>query len=504
MLRPEDSAAQYVRMSTDMQVYSIEHQCEAIAVYAARRGLTIIKNYEDAGRSGVTIYRRAALQTLLDDVTTGRAQYSTILVYDVSRWGRFEDTDESAYYEYMCKKAGVSVQYCAEEFENDGSLTATILKNIKRAMAGEYSRELSVKSSLGKRKLAHLGFSVGGAAVYGLRRALVDENRKTTLELNTGEWKRLQFERTILVPGPDSETNAIRRMYDLYVKERLKPTDIVRKLNDEGVPGVFGRPWNYNTVKNALTNEKYIGNTVFNQTSKGPKGRRRWNARQEWLRCEGAIEPIISPDIFAEAQRLMAESVWKADRKYLLDALTALWCSTGKITALSAERSRFVPTRDAYIREFGSLGNALRQIGYRRRIERFYNADIRKDMIAEITREVTERGGSVVKTPRRKHLTINDSITVHIFISHLRKKLPNTWLFGYVSPVKPDVILAARIEKNCGPIVDYLILPYMFLPHGQWITMSTANPIRLERFRCKTLEPFYALCARSRLVPPAW
>lgn len=504
MLRPEDCAAQYVRMSTDMQVYSIEHQCEAIAVYAARRGLTIIKNYEDAGRSGVSIYRRAALQKLLEDVTSGRAEYATVLVYDVSRWGRFEDTDESAYYEFTCKKAGVSIQYCAEEFQNDGSLTATILKNIKRAMAGEYSRELSVKSSLGKRKLAHLGFSVGGPAVYGLRRILVDENRKPKLELKDGEWKQIQSERTILIPGPESETNTIRRMYDLYVKGGLNPRDIVKKLNDEGVPGVRGRPWKYGTVKNALKNEKYIGNSVFNRTSKGPKGRWRPNPPEEWLRCKGAIEPIISPEVFSEAQRLMAESTWKADRKYLLDALTALWCIEGKITVLSAEHSRFVPTREAFLREFGSLGNALRQIGYRRRIERFYNADIRKDMIAEITRQVTERGGSVAKTPRRKHLTINDSITVHIFISHLRKKLPNTWLFGYVSPVKPDIILAARIERNCGPVVDYLILPYMFLPHGTWITMSNANPLRLDRFRCKTLEPFYALCARNRLEAPTW
>ena len=174
------------------------------------------------------------------------------------------------------------------------------------------------------------------------------------------------------------------------------------------------------------------------------------------------------------------------------------------MTAASAEQSRFVPTRDAYIREFGSMGNALRQIGFHRRSERFYNADIRRNLIAEITRHITDRGGTVYKSPHRKHVTINDQITVNIFVSHLRKKLPNTWLFGYVSPIKPDIILAARIDEKCGPVVDYLILPYMFLPHGTWITMSNANPLRLDRFRCKTLEPFYALCARTRLMAPSW
>ena len=37
-----------------------------------------------------------------------------ILVYYVSRWGSFQDTDESAHYEFACKSAGVPVHYCAE------------------------------------------------------------------------------------------------------------------------------------------------------------------------------------------------------------------------------------------------------------------------------------------------------------------------------------------------------------------------------------------------------
>ncbi len=71
-------------------------------------------------------------------VQSGHADFNVILVYDISRWGRFQDADESAYYEFMCKEAGINVLYCAEQFENDGSLVSAILKNIKRVMAGEY------------------------------------------------------------------------------------------------------------------------------------------------------------------------------------------------------------------------------------------------------------------------------------------------------------------------------------------------------------------------------
>ena len=96
MFLNENRAAQYVRMSTGMQRYSIANQSEAIAIYAARRGLTIVRSYEDAARSGLHLDGREALKNLLDDVRLGRADFEVILVYDVSRWGRFQDSDESA------------------------------------------------------------------------------------------------------------------------------------------------------------------------------------------------------------------------------------------------------------------------------------------------------------------------------------------------------------------------------------------------------------------------
>ena len=143
-------AAQYVRMSTEHQKYSTENQAEAMQQYAAQRGIEIVRTYADEGKSGLSLDGRDALKQLIDDVQTKKADFTTILVYDVSRWGRFQDADESAYYEYICKRAGISVQYCAEQFENDGSPVSTIVKGVKRAMAGEYSRELSVKVFTGQ------------------------------------------------------------------------------------------------------------------------------------------------------------------------------------------------------------------------------------------------------------------------------------------------------------------------------------------------------------------
>src|SRR5665213_3166398 len=99
-------AAQYVRMSTEHQKYSTENQADIIQEYATRRGMEIVQTYADEGKSGLKLDGRDALKRLISDVEKGLANFQTILVYDVSRWGRFQDADESAYYEYICKRVG--------------------------------------------------------------------------------------------------------------------------------------------------------------------------------------------------------------------------------------------------------------------------------------------------------------------------------------------------------------------------------------------------------------
>jgi DNA invertase Pin-like site-specific DNA recombinase len=169
-------AAAYVRMSTEHQQYSTNNQMDVIKEYADRRGMDIVKIYSDEGKSGLNIQGRDSLGQMISDVEDGRSDFSCILVYDVSRWGRFQDADESAYYEYICRRAGISVHYCAEQFENDGSPVSTIVKGVKRAMAGEYSRELSSKVFQGACRLIQMGFKQGGTAGFGLRRMLIDQN----------------------------------------------------------------------------------------------------------------------------------------------------------------------------------------------------------------------------------------------------------------------------------------------------------------------------------------
>jgi hypothetical protein len=119
--KPLLPVAQYVRMSTEDQQYSIANQEAAILTYAKSRGYVVVSTYADSGKSGIEIKHRQGLRRLLSDVMSGRARYKTILVYDVSRWGRFQDVDEAAYYEFLCKSAGIPVRYCRRCAEPAGS-----------------------------------------------------------------------------------------------------------------------------------------------------------------------------------------------------------------------------------------------------------------------------------------------------------------------------------------------------------------------------------------------
>jgi DNA invertase Pin-like site-specific DNA recombinase len=332
-------AAAYVRMSTEHQQYSTSNQMDVIEEYAEKHGMTIVRTYSDEGKSGLGIQWRGSLQQMIADVQDRTRDYDAILVYDVSRWGRFQDADESGYYEFQCRKAGVHVHYCAEQFVNDGSPTANIIKSVKRSMAGEYSRELSVKVFKGQCTLIERGFRQGGHAGFGLRRALIDERREFKGVLGIGEQKSIQTDRVILVPGPLEEIAVVQQMYRWFVEDRLRELDIAERLNGMGLHTDFGRPWTRGTVHQVLTNEKYIGHNVYNRQSYKLKKVRVINPPEMYVRADGAFEAIIDPMLYARVQDILAGRARRYSDDELLAFLSTLWKSTGRLTFISVTQS---------------------------------------------------------------------------------------------------------------------------------------------------------------------
>lgn len=351
-------AAQYVRMSTEHQQYSIENQMAAIEEYAKSHDFEVVRTYSDEARSGIDLARRPGLRQLLEDVTTHRAEFRAVLVYDISRWGRFQDTDESACYEFLCRSAGVNVVYCAEPFSNDLSAMASLLKTLKRTMAGEYLRELSAKVFAGQCRLVRKGYAPGGPAGYGLRRLLLAADGKPKAVLRDGERKSLTTERVTYTPGPAKEIRSVRKIYSLFLDGGLDCYAIARWLNENNVPYSRGR-WNGQIVEEILTHPRYTGAMAFNRHSMKLGSKKKPNPREQWVVQPNSFAAIIPQRRFDAAQRKLEDRVIRRSDGRLLDELREFVAKHGRATQLMLAEDPKMARVGAYCNRFGSFSRAL-------------------------------------------------------------------------------------------------------------------------------------------------
>ncbi|MCE8532272.1 recombinase family protein [Ruegeria pomeroyi] len=485
-------------MSTEHQRYSTENQSDAIAHYAEQRGIEIVRTYSDEGKSGLRIQGRDGLKQLIDDIQSGKADFEAVLVYDISRWGRFQDADESAYYEYICKRAGISVIYCAEQFENDGSPVSTIVKGVKRAMAGEYSRELSQKVFTGQCRLIELGYRQGGPPGFGLRRMLIDEHGITKGILERGEHKSIQTDRVTLVPGPAEEIAIVKEIFQAFVEDLKSETEIAESLNARGILTDLERAWTRGTVHQILINEKYIGNNVWNRSSFKLKKRRVQNDPKIWVRAEGAFEGIVDPDLFAAANAIISARSSKLTDDEMLEGLKEVFEAEGFLSGLVIDEAEALPSSSAYRSRFGSLLRAYRLVGFKPDRDYRYieiNRRLRElhpDIVGETIAGIEASGGSVERHPKTDLLTINGEFTASLVIVRCSETSAGSlrWNIRFDMSLKPDITIAVRMDRPNQRPLDYYLIPSldMTLPR---IRLAEHNGLSLDAYRFETLDPLF-------------
>jgi DNA invertase Pin-like site-specific DNA recombinase len=503
-------AAQYIRMSTEHQQYSTENQRDMIADFANRRGYTIVRTYADEGRSGLRIEGRDALRKLLADVQEGRADFSAILVFDVSRWGRFQDADESAYYEYSCKRAGIEVHYCSEQFENDGGTISTIVKSVKRAMAGEYSRELSSKVFKGQCRLIELGYRQGGPAGYGLRRMLIDQAGTPKGWLRRGEHKSLQTDRVILVPGPEQEISSVRRIYDCFIRHGMSEAEIAALLNASGILTDWERPWTASTIRQILTNEKYIGNNVFNRVSFKLKKKRVRNNPDMWVRSVQAFEPIVGLQEFASAQEILRQRMVRLTDEQMLAKLRDLISVRGRVTGTMIDSADGMPSSTAYRARFGSLLRAYRLSGFIPHIDYGYidiNRHLRglyPQIIEEITRRLEVSGANVTCGSASDDLVVNGEFSTSMLLSRCRQTSAGSlrWLLNLDPFAHRDITIVARMDALNSQPVDFYLFPTIDMD-GPRLRLCESNHASIDTYQFDTLDFFVELATRVTIEEAA-
>jgi DNA invertase Pin-like site-specific DNA recombinase/DNA-binding winged helix-turn-helix (wHTH) protein len=492
-------AAQYLRMSMDDQQNSIAFQQEAIRCYAVLHKFKVVATYADLGKSGLEIKHRPRLQQLIHEVIDGRANFKAIIVYDVSRWGRFPDSDESACYEFICRAAGVPIHYCAETFTNDITMPNLIMKALKRIMAAEYSRELGVKVVAAKRLVAARGFRLGGTPGYGFRRMLISADGRRKKMLQSRERKAIASDHVVLVPGPKHEVETIKTIFHLAAHRRNTPLRIAQLLNRKGVKFTEGKSWSENNIFRILKNEKYMGNLVWGQTHK-----LRVSSRENWIIKRNDMASLVSPVQFAKAQEaIQNRKNWpRKPDEILIKEMREVLGKEGMLTERLLQKHRYFGYR-RYVDENGSIIRAHEILGYRTpdRVLRGLMRDkqlrkLRFRVLAELKR-LFPNLLRIIRLPRQvKRQIIEVDNNVHISINVCRpaestKSGAPRWMLIAQPKEKGLPSLICTPNEDLDGITAFYLVRSLGDLSARCTTIGEHHPLLAFGKRLKSLSDFY-------------
>ena len=453
----------YCRHSAeDKQEFSISIQIEENLKFCKKNNIKIIKIFKDEGKSGLKAENRQGFLDLYEYAKKYKFDY--VIVFDVTRWGRFQDIDESAYYEILFKREGKRVIYTERGFiEEENPLLASLTKSIDRYMAADYSRKLSEKVSLGSKKIASLGFSVGGKAPYGLKRLLLDENKKQIRILNDGEHKSIDNERVTFTPGDKKEIDIIKKIFRIFVEEKLPKREIAALLNKENVKSPRDISWDTGKVHDILKNENYIGTKIYNKRTQKLKTPSKTNPKNEWIKVENSFEAIISKEFFYKAQ----EKIEKLNRRYkqeeLILELNKIYDEFKRITSTLInewKESNNTACASTYSRRFVSLYNAYIKVNYmpKNAFNFFEKREKQRLILIGHVKEKLSMNGYKVSY-KDEFLYINDK-KINIIPSIPRKRHGYKYWTFYFETDKVDYALCIGFEdKNAKNISKYYLFP---------------------------------------------
>ena len=305
MMGITNKAIAYCRCSTDMQEMSIPDQKKDINAFAVKNGLEVIRYFEDKGKSGRYAEERPSFMRMIEHVKTCK-DFKYVLVYDVSRWGRFINPEEATYWEVLIRKQGKQVLYITEGFKNDGHIGDNIMKLVKNSEATEYAMKLSKTSFRGHKSWAEKGYFVGGSPKYGFDRALYDEHNEFVTVLKDGEHKATKTQHIKLVVNPE-QARIVRMIFDMKTEKKMGYRSIANELNEKGIKSPKGGKWSSSTLYYMLTDTIYTGELVYNKQKvdnlhEQDNNWGRCKPKSKWIICENAHEAIISKEQFEKVK----------------------------------------------------------------------------------------------------------------------------------------------------------------------------------------------------------
>lgn len=306
----------YARVSTEKQAgevqTSISEQKRRGAELAERFGLTVERWYTDEGASGSTVEGRPAFVQLLADCEAMRRSIrdpGIIVVLDDSRFGRFDDPDEAAYWRHHLRRLGWIVRFAVGDDIED-----VALRHIMRAVGGAQSTEerqkIRRRARQGIRGAAEQGFWTREAPFGYRRRVVYPPGNERILE--RGQLKAPN-EKVALVPH-EEEAAVVRFMFEAYATGEYSLT----WLGAEAERMLPGKSWHVGTVRQALMRHAYVGDVVG--------GLRRRDAPPERYAHRNAHPPLVSRELFERVQQQLKVNAKRGP------AVTSFYLLTGVLT----------------------------------------------------------------------------------------------------------------------------------------------------------------------------
>ena len=287
--------ALYARYSSDQQrAASIEDQFRICRERADREGWKIAGTYKDGAVSGASVILRPGVQALLDDA--GQGAFDVVLAEALDRVSR-DQADVAVLYKHL-RFAGVPIVTLAE-----GEIDELHV-GLKGTMNALFLKDLAAKTHRGQRGRVEQG-KAGGSLGYGY----------DVVKAVDAAGEPVRGERRI----NETEAAIVRRIFREYAAG-ASPRAIVRRLNDDGIPGPRGKRWGDNTLRGhakrgtgILNNELYVGRLVWNRQRRvmDPKtGRKvsRINPPEDWVVVDVPELRIVVDELWQAAKDRQAES----------------------------------------------------------------------------------------------------------------------------------------------------------------------------------------------------
>jgi len=468
------AVAYYRHSAQDRQENSVEIQQDQVRQFALEHDIEIIHEFADKGKSGLSTEGRDGFNVMINDyVQGGKELFDFVLVLDVSRWGRYQDTDLSAYFTGLCAKHGKEVVFTTIGFGEKNDLLHGLHLSIERYRAASYSRELSTKVFKGCAKVASQGFRAGGTPPYGFHRILLDEQRNPVQILEKGQRKSIQNQRVTLAPGDPEEVAVVCLIFKEFVQAERTSGQIASHLNGQKIPSPGGKRWSASAIRAILENELYVGTMIYNKTSQRLKSASHKNPEDEWIRVEKAFPAIVDRELFDKARSRMADAEEARKIKYsaedMLLRLGAQFEQYGTIrpSLVVADPEMVSPT--TYAHRFNTFSGA-----YQRLFDEVITT--RRAEVAESIRQLiddTEECGDFLVL--RNYV----SISIQPVVSHTNG-YEEVWTF--MPDVRPEVDITIGVPlSTCG---EYSVLGYLFFPRimlgGRRVSIAAATADKLD------------------------